>query len=214
MKFNVGKDRLLLLLILTDLAFLTLHIIYTYTTLLPSNYFSLARDGGYAEFFQYIKEYWIFILFLLLGIRQRKIAYLIFAGLFLYFLMDDSFTLHEIYGAFLADSLAFQPVLGLRSIDFGELIVSAVFGALLFAALGISYYLSDPGTRMISRTVIAMVVGLALFGVLLDMVDIMLRQLGVTEITGMIEEFGEMLVMSVITWYVFGLDLNHPVTEQ
>jgi hypothetical protein len=214
MKFSLGKNRLLLLLILTDLAFLILHLLYTYTDLLPGNNFSLALDGGYAEFFQYIKEFWIVILFLLLGVRQRQLAYLIFAGIFLYFLIDDSFTLHEIYGAFLADSLAFQPLFGLRAIDFGELIVSAVFGALLFAALGISYYLSDPGTRKISRTVIAMVLVLALFGVLIDMVDIMLRQLGGSEITGTIEEFGEMLVMSVITWYVFGLDLNHPVTEQ
>lgn len=56
MKFDLEKDKLLFLLIFTDLAFVVLHILYVYTNLLSSSLYSLSRDRGFAEFFQYTKE--------------------------------------------------------------------------------------------------------------------------------------------------------------
>ena len=126
-------------MLLADLAFIILHIFHVFTGLLPSSLYSLSRDGGYSEFFQYTKELWIAVLFLALAIRQRKPLYLIFSFLFIYFLVDDSFEFHEQVGALLADTLHFQPVLGLRTVDMGELAVSVFFGGLFFAALGITY---------------------------------------------------------------------------
>lgn len=136
MKFNLEKGKqLLFLLVLTDLFFIFLHILHVFTNLLPSNFYSIAQDRGYAEFFQYTKELWILILFLLLGIKQRKALYFIFSYLFLYLLIDDSFEFHENIGAFLADYLNFHPYYGLRAVDLGELAVSAVFGSLFFASM-------------------------------------------------------------------------------
>jgi hypothetical protein len=124
MKLDLEKYKLLGLLIIADLSFIILHIFHVYTGWLPDSLYSLSRDRGYAEFFQYTKELWIAVLFLALAIQQRKPVYLIFSFLFLYFLIDDSFEFHEQTGALLADTLHLEPLFGLRSVDMGELAVS------------------------------------------------------------------------------------------
>jgi hypothetical protein len=205
MKFDFEKYQLLALLFLADLSFIILHIFHVYTGLLPDSLYSLSRDRGYAEFFQYTKELWIAVLFLGLAIHQRKPVYLIFSFLFLYFLIDDSFEFHEQTGALLADTLHLEPLFGLRSVDMGELAVSVFFGGLFFAALGITYAMSAPGEQKISTQVILLIVIMAVFGVLLDMFEIITEHPGLSELLKILEEGGEMLVMSVITWFVYRL---------
>lgn len=208
MKSKLVKGKFLALLIYADLSFLILHILHVYTDLLPGSLFSLAQAGGYGEIFQYMKELWIAILFLLIGLKQGKSVYLFFSSLFLYFLFDDAFEFHEKFGAFLADLLHLQPHLGLRAVDFGELAVSVFFGALFFAAIGITHYLSDHSTRAVSICVIGMVLALALFGVLVDMAEIIFRHSGMSRILTIIEESGEMVIMSFIAWFTFRLNLS------
>lgn len=170
--------------------------------------FSLTKDRGYGEFFQYTKELWIAVLFFLLGLKQRKSLYFIFSLLFLYFLIDDSFEFHERFGAFLAGFFSIQPLLGLRPVDLGELAVSAFFGVLFIPMLGIFYYWSDRSTRTVSIYVILMVVVLGLFGVVLDLVEVTVARPTFSYSLRIIEEGGEMVVMSFITWFVFRLSLN------
>ncbi len=208
MKLSLESGKLLLLLVLADLAFLILHLLYVYTDLLPTSYFSLARDRGYAEFFQYTKEFWIVILTLLLGIRRRKFMFLVFSCVFLYFLIDDSFALHEYYGRLLAEHYDFPALFGLRPVDLGELLVYAYFIAFFVVWVGVGYYVSDPDTRRISKTVIFLIVFFAFFGIFIDMIEIIIKHPGVSEVLKMVEELGEMLVMSFITWFVFRLDLS------
>jgi hypothetical protein len=209
-KFSFEKDKLLFLLILADATFLLLHILYVSTTWLPTSYFSLSRDRGYAEFFQYTKELWIAALFLLLGVRQRKALYLVFSVIFFYLMLDDSLALHENLGARLAERLLFQPAYGLRAVDYGELLVYALFGGVFFFTILITFALSDPTARMVGRTVLFLLVLFSGFSVVLDMLEIMTKIPWVSEIFKILEESGEMVVMSLITWYVFRQDLEAP----
>jgi len=211
MKFDLGKDKLLILLISADLVFVFLHILHVDTDLLPSNRFSLSRDRGYAEFFQYTKELGIAVLCFLWGVKQRRKLYFVFSFLFLYFLFDDSFKFHERFGEFLAGQLNLQPVLGLRAIDMGELLVSAIFGLLFVISIAVFYRMSDQIMRKNALYLIGMVVLLFGFGVLLDMVEILSSTPGTARVLTALEEAGEMLVMSAITWVVFHLDTEaHP----
>jgi hypothetical protein len=208
MKLELEKDKILFLLILTDLVFIFLHTLHIFTTLLPSSLYSLATDRGYGEFFQYTKELWILTLFLVLGIKQRELLYIIYSVLFFYFLIDDSFEFHERFGAFLAEMLNFQPMLGLREIDFGELITTAFFGTLFLIAIAITHYSADVSTKMISQSIIIMVIILTVFGVGMDMIEILVKHPVINPILVIMEEGGEMLIMSVITWFVFGLTIR------
>jgi hypothetical protein len=205
MKFDYEKDKLLVLLVITDFVFIILHILNLYTGLLNSSLYLLTRDRGYAEFFQYTKELWIAVLFLILGIKKKQGIFYVFSLLFLYLLIDDSFEIHENLGRVIAEIFNFRPWMGLRAVDFGELIVSGVFGLLFLTALILFFIMSDTITRRITLYMAIFLVVLAFFGVVMDMVAVMVDHRGTTRVLEIIEEGGEMLVMSVITWFVYHL---------
>lgn len=143
-----------------------------------------------------------------MGITQRRRLYFIFSFLFLYFLIDDSIEYHERFGEFLANFLHLQPGLGLRAVDFGELLVSAVFGLLFVSSIALGYFLSDPTMRSVALYLIGMIVILAGFGVVMDMVEILITHAGIGRMVVILEEAGEMLVMSIITWFAFSLSFS------
>lgn len=84
MKTNLESwsNRLLYLLIATDLLFIALHIIYKTTELISDTSFSLSKDRGYPEVFQYVKAYWIALLFLRLAIKKQTFLYLAWSLLY------------------------------------------------------------------------------------------------------------------------------------
>jgi hypothetical protein len=200
------KYKFLILLLLADAGFIILHIIYVYTPYLPSVAFSLTFAGSYSEFFQYIKEFWIGVLFLALAIQHRKLVYGVLSLLFFYLLFDDSFEFHETFGAEVAAFFNFQPAFGLRAVDFGELAVSATAGLIFLAAIAPAYVLSGATARRVSRRVMALLLVLIFFGVALDMIEVIVEDRDVSRILRIIEEGGELFVMSVIAWFVFGLN--------
>lgn len=215
MKFSFQKYKFLLLLLITDIAFIILHILFLSTNLLDSPRFLITLDQGFAEFFQYTKELWIGILFLVLGIKSRKGLFYAFSLLFVYFLMDDSLSIHENLGKLLADLFRFESVLGLRANDLGELLVMAVFGILFFALFFIFYLISDQKFREIIRIVLVLTILLMGFGVIVDMVEIMVKSRTTSLILAVVDDGGEMIVMSIFTWFAFQLDLKsseHPIT--
>jgi hypothetical protein len=208
MKFDLENNKLLVLLVVTDLVFVLLHSLYRYTPLLPDSLYSLSRDRGYAEFFQYTKELWIAVLLLLLGVRQRQLLYFVFSALFIYFLIDDAMEFHERVGETLATFLNLGPAFGLRAVDFGELLVSGLFGLLFLLAIGIAFYLSEANMRRLALYLVGLIFLMAFFGILLDMVEIIIPIQAVSRVLTILEEAGEMLVMSVIVWFVYRINLN------
>lgn len=209
-RIDFQKDALLFLLLFADLAFIILHILYRYTDSISSGLYSLSRDRGFAEFFQYIKQFWIAVLLLAIAFRQRKLLYPVLAFVFLSFLVDDAFQYHESVGRLLADLFNLPAPLGLEPKDLGELIVFAITGILLAAAVAIFYFLADEETRAATRPVIALIAVFAVFGVLVDLIHSMITVTSIARIVTIIEESGEMLVMSVTTWMAYRLNAAQP----
>jgi len=209
MNFHIEKvgSKILFLLLLADFAFMLLHIIHT-IGLVSNDIYSIDTDGGYAEMFQYIKEFWIVIILFIFAIRRKHIIYFAWSSLFIYFLLDDSLRIHESFGIYLAKYFEFQPMFQLRAQDFGELIVSILFGFLLFTFIGVSYLLSDNVAKRISKHIFILVISLVFFGVIVDMLHPIIPRGG-----SLIEDGGEMLVMSIIVWYVFNLWID-PVKQE
>ncbi len=201
---NLEKEstKFLFLLVLADLAFMMVHGLYK-MHLVSNAMFSIRMDFGYAEVYQYVKEYWIVALLFLAAIKTRRIIYFAWSLLFLYLLLDDSLQIHEKLGAYLVNYFGFQPLFNLRAEDFGELIVSAFFGFLLFTFIGASYLFSDLVAKQISKHLFILAMSVAFFGVIVDMLHTAIPW-GKTFI-GLIEDGGEMLAMSIIAWYVFDM---------
>src|SRR5688572_20266475 len=130
----------LLLLIAADAAFGILHVVNRLSPLPGSSYlYHLGADGGYAEMFQYLKTYWIVIMLGALCSRTREPVYAAWMLLYGYLLCDDALRIHERAGGAIAAALSYQPALGLRAQDFGELSVSGVAGFVFLVSISTMY---------------------------------------------------------------------------
>lgn len=215
-----GLDRwaivLLCLFLATDLAFIALHLTYSYTSLLaldkliPVSVFSLSTDRGYSELFQYIKEYWIALLLGLLALRNRSTLYLSWSLLFAFLLLNDAAGLHEKAGVLLSKKLAFEGWFQIRAIDFGELLAAAIIGVLFLGAIAITHRQSDRSTRKFSKQLTMLLFALAFFGVPIDMLHVAMKTPALDPLLIALEDGGELIVMSLITSFVLSRSLPQP----
>lgn len=163
--------------------------------------YSITLNGGYSEIFQYIKEFLIVILLLMLAFDRKQPIYLAWSLLFLYILIDDSMQLHENISAYLAQTFDFKPMFRLKAVDFGELAVSAFFGGILFTLVGLAYWLTNAVVKQITKGLLLLVLSLAFFLVVVDMIHSMTPR--GKSLFALIEDGGEMLIMSAIVYYIY-----------
>lgn len=195
-------DRLFTLLILTDALLIVLHILHTYTGLFADPNYSISQDRGYGEMFEYYKEFWVVLILFFMAVRRSNPLYLGWTLLFAYLLVDDSFRLHEDLGRGIANLFGYVSRFGLRANDFGELTVSAVAGTVLFTLIGTAHYFADRNQRNFSKKIFVLLLGLVFFGVGVDMLGVVIGN----PIMDIIEDGGEMVMVTVITWFVFRYD--------
>jgi hypothetical protein len=203
-----SASTFLLLLLIADFTFILLHFLRL-TPVINDYLFSLERDLGYSEFYQYIKELWIFVLIIALLIKTRSAGYSIWAVLFLYLLFDDALQIHETFGGYIAASLEFTPFGGLRAQDFGELAVSTMAAAIVLSCLLFFYIRGLADFKKATRHLLLFLVAIAFFGIFIDMLHVAL-EMGwkISFLLGTLEDGGEMFVMSFVTWYVFLLHVR------
>jgi hypothetical protein len=192
---------LLRLLVAADLVFIGVHVVHVFTPYLRNPLNSLEQDRGYAEYFQYTKLYWLILLSAALAVRRRALIYLAWLAVFGYLLVDDAFSVHEQSGAALANSLELTPALGLRAADFGELLVMAIAASAMAALLALGYWRSAAAGRAPVR-LLALLAGFAAAAVPVDMVHSVFRDAPLGDVLAVIEDGGEMLVVSLMLWVV------------
>ena len=195
----------LVVLLFFDVVFIALHFVWEYelSDLVNSSLFYLDEDRGYAEIYQYLKWFSVTVLFAYLVVARRLAGYAAWLLVFLYFLLDDALTIHEIIGLRLADSFHFTPVLGLRLRDVGELIVSSAAGIILLVVLGLAYLRGQENFRKTSRVLALLIAALVFFGVGVDMLGMTTIGSSAELMFVVFEDGGEMLVASVILSFVY-----------
>jgi len=199
------SSLLLYLFIATDILFIIVHIIHESNQVpaLAYAYYSIEEDKGYAELFQYIKEYWIALLLSFLAVQKRSFLYLGWSLLFFYVLLDDAVQIHEKLGIVISSQLGLVDKFHLRAVDFGEILVSVLVGLFFLIFLTFAYRFGDSTSRKSSKSLMMMLFALALFGIIADMAHMILVSSSFFEpLLGLVEDGGEMLVMSVIAWFV------------
>ncbi len=201
---HVGlASPLLWMLLLTDVGFILAHFMLFYTDLLGNELFSLRKDQGYAEFFQYLKAFWIGFLLVWQTRRAADPRYLVWAALFGYMLADDYLMLHENIGAAAAIQLGIGDRWGLRGQDFGELGFYMLVGGFFFVLLLIAYSVGSRNFRRASVGLFALIFVFAFFAVVADLLHIMLPFPALERVFDVIEDGGEMAAMSLILWFVY-----------
>ena len=202
------STRLMASLLAGDLLLILAHFLLVFTPLLSDGGFYVDRDGGYGEWFQYLKYSGAIVLLLALFKRQRAPLYLFWLVLFVYLLLDDSLRLHEIWGLRLAEAANLPALLTLRARDLGEMAFSGVSGLILLTALFFTYQHSRPVARKFTQKLLLALVALAFFGIGVDMVQVMSLELlrpypFLSELLVTIEEGGEMIVVSLMVWLTY-----------
>ncbi|MBN8561631.1 MULTISPECIES: hypothetical protein [unclassified Leptolyngbya] len=209
LKFQPAAE-ILLLLLLTDFLSILAHFALRLSPQINSTYWTITTDRGFGETFQYVKEFWLFCSFAILASSRAEWSYLSFSLLFGYLLIDDAFLVHERVGEWIATTQNFQPVLGLRAIDLGELVVAASTGLVFLLLIGVSYWLGTQQFRWICKRLFVLLGCLAFFGVVVDALHIMIEVINRPGIPlgfafELAEDGGEMIVMSLLCWYGISL---------
>ncbi|WP_143467583.1 hypothetical protein [Leptolyngbya ohadii] len=149
-----------------------------------------------------MKFLWCILLLGLIAVKKRSLLYSSWMLLFLYLLTDDYAEVHEKLGLRLSDALEFVPWFGLRARDFGELLVSASAGLFFLLCIGIAYYLGDRTFRAISKGLVLLLLALAVCGVVIDFLYILAGS-NFSQFFGLLEDGGEMIVVSAVTTFLF-----------
>ena len=219
--------NILILLLCTDLFFALLHITHKAARLfdlfstIRNDVFNIYYDLTLAESFQYIKEYWIIILFIWLIFKKKQSFYTGWALLFTYLLFDDMLGIHGELATFFLEKFGISSthvIFGeLRYQDFGELGVSLFFGALFLSLIAISYLRGGAEVRTIFHYLVGGLLLIVFFGVVNDFVNRVFEEDAnqmMFEISRFIEDGGEMLGMSLMCWYVLTLTDPEPALSE
>jgi hypothetical protein len=201
--FEIEALPFLLLLLGLDGLFILVHFLRV-IPLLHNPAFALNQDFGYAEMYLYGKELLSVALLLAVLVRTRTIGYAVWAVLFLTLLLDDALQFHERFGFFVAANVNFTTFLGLRAQDFGELAVYGAVAASFLLLLSLAYRRSPAPFRVATHRLLLLLLALAVFGVVVDMVLIAL-DLGwkVDYVLVAVEDGGELTVMSLMVHYLY-----------
>jgi hypothetical protein len=194
--------KLLSWLIGGDLVFMVLHWLHVNTGALTSELWSIDRDRGYAEMFQYLKYLGIMLALAQLFRRARLPILLLWIGVYAFLLLDDSMRIHERFGLHMVAWAQLHDFGGLRGRDVGELIYAAIGGLLLTPVLVLAYIRSSPMARAISAELLVLLAALLVFAVGGDVIHRLLSGTAFDTMAAIVEDGGEMLVLSVTCFYV------------
>jgi hypothetical protein len=198
------------LLVCGDLVFIAMHVGHITTPALRGAHYSLEADGGLAEFYQYMKQFWLVICLTAAYFQRRETPFLCWSGLFGFLLLDDAVQIHERAGIWLGRQLGLPAAFGLRPDDFGELIVAGFVGGTLLLTLAFTLWRERGPSWRMSRDLLILTGALAACGVVLDTIHVVayFRAPAFSSLLAMLEDGGEMLIVSALTAYAFNVILH------
>ncbi|QDV34323.1 hypothetical protein ElP_22080 [Tautonia plasticadhaerens] len=199
----------LLLLIGTDLLLCSLHLLHYFTNRFNHPNWNLTREKGTGEYFQYLKYLWCCWMLLTVFSRRREASDVAWAGLMAYLLLDDYKGMHEKTGRLIVERVGFEPWLGLRGQEFGELSYVLLVGSVIALVLVASYRYSGRRARADFAVLGALMFGMLVAAVGVDTLHILVLKDRILEpVLGMLEDGGEMIILSLMTVYCFHMALR------
>lgn len=209
-------QRFFALVILADLAFFAVHLAYSPDGLLDEPRFRLDWDRGYAETYQYLKEFWSVLLLGTMTLRHRTFVYAVFTVLFTYLALDDLWRLHErvgggVLGARLPDLRLLGGTLG--GYDVGQVVYAAGIGLSALLVIALLSRRADKSVKKTAHVLLLLLAALAAFGVVGDVVTALTKADAFNRYVALVEEGGEHLAMSAVLGYLFVVSAR-PVLER
>jgi hypothetical protein len=191
-------------LLVADLFFIGLHVLHTWSPWFKSWMFSIEQDRALPELFQYLKQALLSVGLFVLFLRTRGWIFLAWAAFFGFLMLDDMLEFHERVGKAVGPTLGLPSVFGLRMDDYGEIAYAGVVGLCLVTFVGLALRRGDLLARRLSSDLLCLLAALAMFAVLFDTLHTIayFRAPVLAQVLALLEDGGELLVMSLITAYV------------
>ncbi len=208
--FGYSKtNKLLFALTGIDVLFIGLHALLIYLVFIRIDFdwsirpFLVNNDDGWPEFFQYIKFFIGIVLLIYLLIKTKQLGFMSWILLFLLMLLDDALKFHEQFGEWVVNKFNYQPALGLRAQDLGELTYMAIFGFLFLFFLIAEFIYGNRKYRKVNLDFALIFALLVVFGIGVDMLHSFIDYNRYTNlILTLTEDGGEMIVLSLFIWYI------------
>ncbi len=195
-------NQLLALLLCTDVLLIIFHVLRWETSFFNSTRFAIWREGGIGELFQYQKEFWLGLVFLYVGLKRINPMFIMWSLIFFYLLADDSLKWHETMGLIVANVTGLPSIFGLEPQIQGQVVYAAGIGLIFFSVIAALSWLRGRDAVNFSLRMFALLGLFAAFAVVLDWVYHLTQGKTVHHYMATLEEGGEMLVLSVIVWFV------------
>jgi hypothetical protein len=162
----------------------------------------LGIDRGYPEFYNYLKYIWIITLLTIFSVKNKSYFFVPFILLYTYFLLDDSFTIHELSGIYFRDNYSFQiPILGRQ--EFGELIPSIIAFSVFIVLFLLLIKYSKSEFKYISLSVFILIGLLVFFGIVVDALNESQYGQIINYFFTLAEDGGELITVSLTCWWFF-----------
>jgi hypothetical protein len=168
-------------------------------------YLKVTQDHALPEDFNYLKWAVIVVALVWVALRDRWFPAFLWALIFGLILTDDAFQLHESLGNLLSLHLNLQDALFLFGSDLGEILVFLTMGLVVAVLILVFWRQMDDRATRLSARYLAVIAGLAFFGVGIDALHQVLSHAFAVEdsgfflakVFGLVEDGGEMLVASL-----------------
>lgn len=197
--------RLLLVLLVVDGVFITLHVLASNGWLTGTRRFLITREQGYGELFQYVKTFAAATLLWRVSRHQASLTALTWAVALAAILIDDAFAVHEWLGRAIGVRMFEDGALGMSAAHQGELLFLMLGATGVLVAVAGTTWLEGPDAHRVTKALAGAVALLATCGILVDAIHSLLAQSALRGALIVIEDGGEMLAMSAIVAIAFQL---------
>jgi hypothetical protein len=208
-----SASLLLLLLLSTDFVFIVLHSVLHIIIAAFAPDASLCNTSGicsYMDIYHLMMLFWVIILFAYVLRSTRFAGYISWILVFTFFLFDDALLLHQKIGDHVAGIYDARPLYNLSLPPrYFELTTLAIMGFILLAIVAWAYLHSPLVFRKVSIDMLLFIAALVFFGLIVDLAEAARLGPGVILTLQIIEDGGEIVVDSLILWYVFLLALRN-----
>ncbi len=201
---------LLYLFILGDILFIIVHALHVWTPWFAAYSFGIDVDGGLAEIYQYLKQFWLAACLGIVFLQTRRWAFVGWALFFGLLLLDDLLQIHERVGGVLGPKLGIPPAFGIRTKDYGEIAWALALGLCAVGMVTMTFRSGGQMARRVSADLLCLLGALALFAVFFDTLHTMshFRAPALAPVLTLVEDGGEMIVVSAIAAYAFNVMKN------
>jgi hypothetical protein len=194
-----------------DALLIALHVVHRLAshTFFAGPAFDLTGDYGLSELFSYVKLLATVFLLVRVARQDHRPALLAWAAVFGYLLLDDLVRFHERTGEGVVSLLHDDPdrylVGGMRTQDLGEIAILVAVGLPLLTILAVNYVRGSAASRRTDRTFAVLLIVMTGFAVVVDLVADVFTANAVRFVLTLIEDGGELVMLSLIASYAFSL---------